>query len=277
MAEVKDINLIVSCPNEGGLVHIQKGIPTYLDSISTTGICIYEGRLFRCIQNTIDTPLRMIVYGKEGKVSLVFPDIRDVHDILGYEGRLFVVSTGTNEVFEVSAESYEVLTRFKFKGKGDAWHLNCLEAHESSLVLTAFGKFRRHRGYKGKTPGKGIAIDLLTGKIILKGFSQPHSPKIIDGRLFVCDSEKKTVERIDLQSGSKTILEFENYTRGISFSDEYIFVGVSSSRNIARESKSSKVVVLNRKTLERMHEIELRYSEIYSICTVPFNLKLALE
>lgn len=277
MSEVKNFNLIVSCPNEGGLVRVQNGITTYIDNISTTGIYLYEDKLFRCIQNTIDTPLKMIVYSKEEKASIDFPDIRDVHDILAYEGKLYVVSTGTNEVFEASAESYEILNRFKFKGKGDAWHLNCLEVYEGNLLLTAFGRFRRHRGYKGKTQGRGIALDLFTGKVLLKGFSQPHSPKIIDGRLFMCDSERKTVERIDVATGYKTILEFENYTRGISYSDEYIFVGISSSRNITQESKSSKVVVLDRKTFDRVDEIELRYSEIYGICTVPDGLELHLE
>lgn len=277
MSDLKNTNLIVSCPNEGGLARIQDGIPTYIDSISTTGICVYEDRLFRCIQNSIDTPLKMVVYSRQGKASVELPDIRDVHDILAYDGKLFVVSTGTNEVFELSADSYEVINRFKFKGKGDAWHLNCLEVYDGSLLLTAFGKFRRHRGYKGKTTGKGIALDLFTGKIILKGLSQPHSPKIIDGKLFMCDSEKKTVERIDLETESRTSIEFDNYTRGIAFSGEYIFVGISSSRNIEQETKSSKVVVLDRKTLERVSEIHLRYAEIYSICNVPDNLELDLK
>lgn len=257
-------------------MRIHNGVPEYVDNVSTTGLCLYDGKVFRCIQNAIDTPLKMIVYGKDETVTLDFPEIRDVHDILGYDGKIFLISTGLNEIFGISAETYEILDRFKFRGKGDAWHLNCLEVHENRLLVSAFGRFRRHRGYKGRTKGAGILFDLLSGKTLIGGFSQPHSPKMIDGSLFICDSEEKTVNRVELKTGERAILEFENYTRGISFSDEHIYVGVSSSRNIAQQSKTSKVIVLDRKSLARIGEIELRFSEIYSICTVPERLELRL-
>ena len=277
MIDTNDMNLIVSCPNDGGLVRILNGEPVYVDRYSTTGLCFHEGKLFRCLQNSIDTPLEMIVYAKQRNYSLVLPEIRDVHDILSYDGKLFMVSTGSNEIFEVSAQSFEILDRFKLKGKGDAWHLNCLEVHENRLLVSAFGKFRRHRGYKGRTVKAGIVFDLISGKTLYRGFSQPHSPKIIDNRLFICDSEQRKIHRIDLKTGARRSIEFENYTRGIAYSDKYIYIGVSSSRNIAQELKTSKIVVLDRMTLERLHEIRLEFSEIYSICAMPENFQLSLE
>ena len=268
------VDLLVSCPNDGGLVRIQDGVPVSVDNESTTGICCYEDKFLRCIQNSIDTPLKLIVYGKEEPQTLVFPEIRDVHDILAHDGKIYLVSSGSNEIFEVSSESYEILARHKFRGKGDAWHLNCLEVYENRLVVSAFGKFRRHRGYKGRTRGAGILLDLFSGEVILEGLSQPHSPKVIDGFFYICDSEKKGLNRIDMRTRETTVIEFENYTRGISFSDEHIYVGISSSRNIDQESKTSKVVVLDRLTLERMDDIPLEYGEIYGVSAVPENMEL---
>ncbi len=274
MLDSKQINLLISCPNDGGLVWIHDGVPEYVDDISTTGLCRYEDRVFRCFQNSIDTPLTLIVYGTNGKKTLTFPDIRDAHDILAYDGKIYVVSTGTNEVFVLSSETFSVLDRIKFRGKGDAWHLNCLEVSEGRVLLSAFGKFRRHRGYKGKTVGAGILMDLLSGKILVDGFSQPHSPQVIDGNLFICDSENKSVLRMDTNSGARAKLDFDNYTRGISYSADYVYVGVSSSRNITQESKTSRLVVLDRRTLGRIGEIQLRFGEIYSVCALPENVAL---
>lgn len=277
MTETEKINLLVSCPNEGGLVLIRNGTPVYVDAVDTTGICFHRDKLFRCIQNTKDTPLKIVVYAKRGSTRLVFPEIRDVHDIMSYDGRLFLVSTGSNQIFEVSPNNYGVLQRHKLRGKGDAWHLNCLEVYQNRVIVSAFGKFRRHRGYKGKTQGAGIVFDLLTGKTLLKGLSQPHSPQVIDGRLFICNSEEKTVHCIDPDSGSKTVLEFENYTRGIACSDDHIYVGISSSRNIAQESKHSKIAVLSRNTLERIGEVRLECPEIYNISAIPGDTELSPE
>lgn len=271
--DLQDINLLVSCPNDGGLVRVKNGLPIYIDNESTTGICMHGGRLFRCIQNTKDTPLKMIVYGRHGTTKLVFPEIRDVHDIMSHNGRLFLVSTGSNEIFEVSPDSYEILTRYRMKGKGDAWHLNCLGVYHGRVVVSAFGKFRRHRGYKGRTAGAGMLFDLVTGRVLFKGFSQAHSPHIIDDHLFICNSEEKTVHRIDIETGVRTILEFENYTRGIAVSDEHICVGISSSRNVVQENMQSKIAVLERRTLERIDEIRLDFSEIYTLISFPEDLE----
>ena len=271
---MENTDLIVSCPNGGGLVRIHDDIPTFINRVDTTGICFYEGRVFRCIQNTIDTPLHMIIYD-EGRIqSLVFPEIRDVHDIIGFDGRLFVVSTGANEIFEISAERLQILNRVRMKGKGDAWHLNCLEVYQNRLIVSAFGKFRRHRGYKNSTRGAGIIFDYESGKTLFKGFSQPHTPKVIDDSLFVCNSEEKTVLRIDTSSGAMSTFEFENYTRGIAQSESHIYIGISSSRNIEQHSRQSKVVVLDRQTFDRVGEIGLDCPEIYNICPVPAALQL---
>jgi hypothetical protein len=270
----ENTDIIISCPNEGGLVRIHDDSSTFLDRIDTTGICFYEGRVFQCLQNTIDTPLEMIVYGEGQNEKLVFPEIRDAHDIIGFDGRLFIVSTGTNEIFELSADRLEILSRVRMKGKGDAWHLNCLEIYRNRLIVSAFGKFRRHRGYKNKTRGAGIVFDYESGDVLFKGFSQPHSPRIIDGALFICNSEEKTVRRIDTTTGETTIFEFENYTRGIAAIDNVIYIGISSSRNIKQHSRQSKIVALDRKTFERVDEINLDCAEVYNICAVPASLEL---
>lgn len=52
LQDMQDLNLLVSCPNYGGLLRIRKGLPVYIDNESTTGICLHNGRLFRCVQNS---------------------------------------------------------------------------------------------------------------------------------------------------------------------------------------------------------------------------------
>jgi hypothetical protein len=52
-----------------------------------------------------------------------------------------------------------------------------------------FGRFTKHRGYKGKTNGRGLVVDLETRKVVVKGLSQPHSLVSDGDNLLLCNSE----------------------------------------------------------------------------------------
>ena len=263
---MNNTNVLISSPNNGGLSILTNGKITYIDDINTVGLCFYKNKLFRCIQSE---PLILIVYEENKTIKYIYQEIKDVHDVLCYQDTMFIVSTGTNEIFEISLSNYKIIKSHKYLGEGDAWHLNCLCIKDDSLLVSAFCNFSNHYSYKGKTKTNGFLIDLKTSNIVLDNLSQPHSPIMIDNLLYVCNSEEKSLIIKDLETNILQTIQFENYTRGITYDEKYIYVGLSSSRNIPQSSKFSTLLVLDKKDLKEINRFNINYDEIYSICILP--------
>jgi len=245
-------NILISSPNNGGLSILCDNKITYIDDLNTVGLYFYDKKLFRCLQIE---PLILIIYEETKILKLTYPEIKDVHDVACFGNSMYIVSTGTNEIFEISLIDYKVIKSHKYNGEGDAWHLNCLCINNDSVYVSAFCNFKEHYSYKGKTKENGFLIDLNTSKIILSNLSQPHSPIIIDDSLFICNSEEKTLVIKNLKSNKIKKIAFANYTRGIDCDDKYIYVGLSSSRNIPQDSKFSTVVILDKETFNIVDKI----------------------
>ena len=72
------------------------------------------------------------------------PGLADPHD-LAWDGELLVaVSTLGNAVLWIDSKGV-VVRRWSPPGTGDCWHLNGVAVHEGRVLVTAFGRFARHR------------------------------------------------------------------------------------------------------------------------------------
>jgi uncharacterized protein (TIGR03032 family) len=59
----------------------------------------------------------------------------------------------------------------------------------------------------------------------------PHSPRVYGNQLWVLDSGRGSMARVDRQNGSiDTVAEFSGFTRGLDFSGNLAFVGLSRVR-----------------------------------------------
>ncbi len=125
-------------------------------------------------------------------------------------------------------------------------------------------------GYKSKTAQSGFVRDLLTGRIIIDGLSQPHS-LVADGqRLILANSEQSEVREYSSDGTLSRVVELNGYTRGITLSDGLLYVGLSLSRNRAVQNLEwATVVALDDADWREIARLELRSKEIYDIKRAP--------
>lgn len=77
----------------------------------------------------------------------------------------------------------------------------------------------------------GVVVDVESGETVAHGLSMPHSPRLRDGRLWLCDSGRGEVAAIDLDTGRRDVVAaLPGYTRGLALCGPYAFVGLSKIR-----------------------------------------------
>ncbi|WP_187395088.1 TIGR03032 family protein [Pigmentiphaga aceris] len=115
----------------------------------------------------------------------------------------------------------------------DRCHLNGLALDGETLkYVTAFGPFDTAGGWRSHPQFHGVLIDAVTGRCIAEKLSVPHSPRIIDGHLYVCESGHGTLLRVDPSTGQRTVVcELPGLPRGLAAHAGIAFIGLSSQRH----------------------------------------------
>lgn len=260
--------LLVSAPNKGGVALLSNGNVTVLDRCDSTGLWISDTTIYRnTIIETSNSKLMQLkaITGPQKKVFANDTQY-DFHDVLHHKGKLYLVSTGTNEVIVFDTNGLEV-ERYTFPGGNDSWHINCLGIWEDRIVLSAFGEFEEHRGYKRNSKNQGFILDLEANKKLWEGLSQPHTPVQYGDNYYICNSEEMQVLRRNRITSKIDCIQLDGYTRGIAFSQHYMYIGLSQSRNNsnAGSSNQARILALNLQTHEVCGEIHLPFAEIYDI------------
>lgn len=262
-----DIPLLVSCTNGGGLVLLCRGQAIVLERRDCTGLSIDGGRWARAIIGHPSCDLEWREEGGAPQRIRLAAGLDDIHDVMWHGDEMLVVSTSTNEVMRVGADgSIKIIQQFP--GVGDAWHLNCLALWDGRVVASAFGEFASNRGYKGATHEAGFVFVLDGGERLWQGLSQPHSPLQVEGTYYVCDSETKRV--LWRNADAEGCIFFDAYTRGLAVAGEYLFVGLSSSRNEGTDGGGNgRVAVLCRQDHRIIGTLPLPFREVYAIAPLP--------
>jgi hypothetical protein len=237
----------------------------------TTGLCLTDEGVWRGLRE--GETCFVVRYGVDGSPpAQVGGEFDDIHDVLVSGGECYVVATGSNEIVMLDLGG-RLRSSWKFAGDGDAWHLNCVSTFGDRIVYSAFGEFREHRGYKGNSRHAGFVRDLATGRDILTGLSQPHTPSEIEEGLLVCNSETREIILFDPQTDSIVRRrQFDGYTRGIAVTSEFIYLGLSVSRNIERsemKTPAAALVKLDRRTWNEIERCVLPFAEVYDIRIAP--------
>lgn len=114
----------------------------------------------------------------------------------------------------------------------DRCHLNGLAMEQGRpKYVTALGATDAPRGWRdGKVTG-GVVIDVDRGNTLADGFCMPHSPRLHEGQLYVLDSGRGWLVRVDRDCGTvERIADYPGYGRGLSFCGQFAFVGMSKAR-----------------------------------------------
>ncbi|WP_067486532.1 DUF4915 domain-containing protein [Dickeya sp. CSL RW240] len=262
-------NILVSCPNGGGLFLLDQGSYYKLDATNTTGIFFTNGVLLRAIQ-----PASLAFCGQQAievDKSIVFDD---VHDVMAIHQHYYLVGTTNNEVIKFSPDGTE-LQRWVFPGENDAMHLNCLGTWGERIVFSAFGDFHHTREYKGQSVGAGFVQDLYTGERLIEGLSQPHSLLQMGDNLLVASSEDREIREYSPSGELVRSYRFDGYPRGIGILNGVIYVGLSRSRNIDDQGVSSaRLVALDSHSFHELGAMDLPVREIYSVVTIEDSMQL---
>ncbi len=117
----------------------------------------------------------------------------------------------------------------------DRCHLNGLGMRDGKpRYVTALGESDAPRGWRERKADGGVLIDITTGETLFRGLSMPHSPRWYADHLWVCESGKGTLSRVDPATGElKAIFKFPGFTRGLDFYGPLAFVGISQIRETA--------------------------------------------
>lgn len=276
-------DLLVSCPNQGGLLSIKQGEVQILDKHSTTGLALDGDCLYRGIQRARDPLLVMqrLVIGEISQRVIQVPFL-DLHTLYLRGDCLYAVSTGHNEVVIVHIPSRLEIFRWKFPGSGDAWHISSLGFWEDKPVVTVFGRFQTHREFKGQTHERGYIINLLSGALLRQNLSEPHSVFGNNDICGFCNSKESTLWT-STQSILHTGKTFRGYTRGVAVGRNYIYLGLSMLRHPDQKLPPRQncpmgtILVLDKVTLKEKYTIPLPFSEVFEILITNHVSQLALE
>jgi uncharacterized protein (TIGR03032 family) len=115
----------------------------------------------------------------------------------------------------------------------DRCHLNGLAMEDGvPRYVTAVNTTDVEDGWR-ETPGEGgVVVDVPSGEIVATGLSMPHSPRVHDGALWVLDSGRGFLVRIDPASGRSEDIAFcPGFLRGMTIHNGFAVVAVSQARH----------------------------------------------
>lgn len=265
----------------GGAYDVASGTPEALDDLATSGLAVGGGRLWRLLRAPGEqtAACELLSYDARGVRSYQRVDgIRDPHDVCWFEGAPHVSSSWDDTVWRVGGDG-EPTPAWRGGPRNrvpDGWHVNSLTVVGGALHACAFGRFDRHKGWKDAAkPDTGFVVDLRTGREVLGGLCQPHTPRRLRDRWFVCESLIGTLTECALDGTILRRAHLERFTRGLALlGGRWAIVGGNGHREV--EGDRAEVVVVDLTTLAVVERIALPCMEVYDIVAVPAPLARGL-
>ncbi len=114
----------------------------------------------------------------------------------------------------------------------DRCHLNGVAMqHGRPRFVTVAGRTDAPRAWREARTGNGCVIDVASGEVVASGLTMPHSPRLHDDRLFICNAGTGELGEIELASGRFLPIAFcPGFARGVAFVGGHVLVGLSLPR-----------------------------------------------
>lgn len=114
----------------------------------------------------------------------------------------------------------------------DRCHLNGLALQDGQpKYVTALGSTNQFQGWRADKLTGGILMDVPSGEIILRGLAMPHSPRLINGELYLLVSAAGEIVKVDPLRGTREVVtRIPGFLRGFACLGDYLFVGSSHLR-----------------------------------------------
>lgn len=119
----------------------------------------------------------------------------------------------------------------------DRCHLNGLAMRNGApKYVTAVSRCDVVDGWRERRHEGGVLVDVETDRVVTEDLSMPHSPRLNAGTLWVLDSGRGYLCRVDAKSGKTERVAFcPGFARGLSFWRGYALVATSLPRDGAFE------------------------------------------
>lgn len=167
--------------------------------------------------------------------SHVTGDIR-VHEMAYADDGLWIANTRFSCLARLDEEhSFVPAWRPRFitaLAAEDRCHLNGIALRDGRVdCVSVLGESDAPAGWRERKADGGALIDVASGETIVRGLCMPHSPRWHGGHLYVLESGKGSLARIDAADGHvETLLTLPGFTRGLAFAGRYAFIGLSQTR-----------------------------------------------
>ncbi len=162
----------------------------------------------------------------------------DVHEMaVDKFGRLIFVNTKYSCLATASlVHSFKPVWKPKFISKlapEDRCHLNGMAMVAGTpKYVTSVSQSDMLNGWRERREKGGVVIDIETDRIVTDDLSMPHSPRVANGALWVLDSGRGYIARVDETTGKKENVAFcPGFLRGLTIWNGHAVATVSLPRD----------------------------------------------
>jgi uncharacterized protein (TIGR03032 family) len=120
----------------------------------------------------------------------------------------------------------------------DRCHLNGFAGQDGKLrYVTMFAATDTKQGWRGLSDFSGMLIDIEKDLVLRSDLCMPHSPRLARDELYVLNSGKGEVHRIDRKTGDSAVLAtLPGFTHGLCEHAGVLFVGLSQNRTTRKDT-----------------------------------------
>ncbi|HEX4181843.1 MAG TPA: TIGR03032 family protein [Caulobacteraceae bacterium] len=114
----------------------------------------------------------------------------------------------------------------------DCCHLNGMVFADRKLqYVTMLARCDTPGGWREQMVDGGLLMEVPSGRIVAKGLSMSHSPRLLDGKLYVLEGGKGLILQVDPISGATcTVAKLPGFAHGLAGYGGVLFVGLSKLR-----------------------------------------------
>lgn len=161
-----------------------------------------------------------------------------IHDLAwGRDGRLYAINTVCSCLAAIE-DRYNFTPLWKppfirALAPFDHCHLNGLAlADGRPRFVTALGTTDTPQGWRADKLRGGVLMEIDSGEVLLEGLAMPHSPRLVDGRLFLLNSAACELLVVDPERRTREVVgRLPGFARGLAAWGDYLFVGLSHLRH----------------------------------------------
>jgi uncharacterized protein (TIGR03032 family) len=215
----------------------------------------------------------------------------DAHDLaVGRDGRIVFVNTRFSCLATLDRRhAFRPLWKPDFISAlypEDRCHLNGLAMEQGvPRYVTLTAPVDTSEGWREGRKDRGQLIDVTTDRVVADGLWMPHSPRIHRGELFVLDSGRGWLARVDRETGARDDIAFcPGFLRGMALHGDYAVVALSQARHgdfgelplQAELDRSGQqawcglvVIDLRERRIVEHVRIDQGFTELYDVAVLP--------